>query len=76
MNFPKDKQLHLLAGFLIALVSLLLGTTPLTALGLVILLGIGKELYDLIGRGTPEVADIVYTVLGGLLPIIGVIIWQ
>jgi uncharacterized membrane protein len=69
MNIPKDKQLHFIAGFAIAAISLAIGIPALLTLFVVVLAGVGKELYDLTGRGTPELADIGYTILGGLVPV-------
>lgn len=62
MRIPRDKQLHLIAGFGIGSLALLhpfLWTAvPLAA--------VVKELRDLRGHGTPEVWDAVATIAGGL----------
>lgn len=60
----RDKQLHFIAGFALALVcGALFG--PLIGLGAAVVFGVGKELYDLTGRGTPEMADLWFTIAGG-----------
>ena len=59
---PKDKKLHLIAGMVIFLLSLLF-VSPTMALGLAYAAGIGKELLDkYVISGTPELMDIVATV--------------
>jgi hypothetical protein len=70
-TIPKDKQLHFIAGTLIGA-----GVTEFCALnkikhpalwgiGAGFLAGVGKEIYDKqSGKGTPEFADAVYTILG------------
>ena len=61
-----DKQLHFLGGIVLALAfGLFLGAwVGLTA---AIIAGIAKELYDMTGRGTPDVMDAVATIVGGLV---------
>ena len=64
-----DKKLHLAAGAIIALATLWLN--PITSMALVVLAGVGKEIYDKVsGKGTPEVMDAVATVIGGAVVII------
>ena len=71
-TIPHDKALHAVYGSAAALVGALIGlmlAAPLwaAALALVTLSGFGKEIYDrATGRGNPELADAVVTVLGGL----------
>lgn len=79
-TIPHDKALHAVYGSVAALVGALIGlllAAPLwaAALALVAIVGIGKEVYDrATGRGNPEWADAVVTVLGGLpVVIVGVI---
>ena len=60
----KDKQLHLLAGFIIALCFIWFGA--LVALGAVTAAGIAKEIYDYFFKGTVDIWDAVATVIGGL----------
>lgn len=64
---PRDKQLHFLAGLSLALiVGSLFG--PAMGLGAAVVAGVAKELYDMTtGRGTPEWADLWFTLAGGLL---------
>jgi uncharacterized membrane protein len=63
---PKDKILHVIAGAIIALSTVVLGWW---AMGLVILAGAGKELfYDkMLGRGTFDILDAVATIAGGMV---------
>ncbi len=76
INIPIDKQLHVGVGLLIGLV---LGCRPITAIIVVVLAGIGKELYDYIsnlylgGSHSVEVLDAVATIVGGVT---GVVIVQ
>ena len=60
----KDKQLHLLAGFIIALC--IVWITPFVALVTVIVIGILKELWDKRHGGTVDGWDVIATILGGL----------
>lgn len=70
---PKDKANHALYGVVIfAILSLPLQT--FIALGLTILIGAIKELYDEItGTGVSDIADAGYTALGAVL---GAIIYE
>lgn len=63
-RIPVDKAFHFLAGWAIAATAwpLLVWLAWVPAL----LAGIGKELWDKQGHGTPEVADAAVTALGGL----------
>lgn len=64
-----DKRLHLLGGAATgSTVYKLTGDTD-KALTAVILVGVGKELYDATGRGTVEVEDAVATIVGGILTV-------
>lgn len=73
-TFPlqKDKQLHLAAGFIISGTSSFIAKKlnwrypVLIGFGIGTLAGIGKELYDLTGRGDPTVPDAVATSLGSI----------
>lgn len=73
-NIPSDKALHFIAGLII--VAVLATFFPKAAdhvwLGAVIL-GFGKEIYDLFTDGKFDFVDFVATVLGGLT--IQVLIW-
>lgn len=66
INIPHDKLLHYVAGTIIyALCSLFIG---LYAIVIVLVIAIGKEVYDYVSKkGTPEYMDIIATVLGGLV---------
>jgi len=74
-QIPKDKQDHFAAGVLIGFSSTCITieeTKPAVsfayAIGSAAVIGAGKEIiYDKwMGRGTPELADAVYTVAGGV----------
>lgn len=73
-NIPSDKALHYIAGLII--VAVLATFFPTAAdhvwLGAVIL-GFGKEIYDLLTDGKFDFVDFGATVLGGLT--IQVLIW-
>jgi hypothetical protein len=60
-----DKLCHLLAGIAIAAVMYPFG--PLLAMLAVIVIGIGKEVRDMLGDGMPEVNDALATIAGGVL---------
>ena len=60
-----DKITHALAGAAIAAALLPLGVTP--ALLAVIVVAVGKELWDAQGHGTPDHIDAMATVIGGVL---------
>jgi len=62
----KDKQLHFIAGLAIALVAGSL-VAPLAGLIAAVIVGAAKEIRDMMGYGTPEWLDFLYTVAGGLL---------
>ncbi len=66
MKLPLDKQAHFWAGAAIA-ASVTLYTNPLIGLAACIVVGIGKELRDATGRGTPDVWDAVATVAGAVV---------
>ena len=67
-KLPLDKQLHLLGGAAVAsTVALYAG--PAMGLLACFVAAVGKELYDMTGRGTPDVWDAVVTILGGLVVI-------
>lgn len=61
---PEDKANHFVYGSLVAFIGLFFD--PLPAAAMVLLVGFGKELYDLVsGRGTPDGTDALATVAGG-----------
>ena len=64
---PKDKKLHIAAGFIIGSIGACLWGAPF-GFGLAVLAGLGKEVYDKIsGKGTPEAFDSLATVVGGFI---------
>ena len=64
-KIEKDKLLHFVAGSLVyASSSWFLGYY---ALGLVVAVGVGKEIYDHYYNGTVDVLDAVVTILGGVV---------
>lgn len=64
IKIPRDKKLHFIAGLALALV-ISFAITPLVGFIAASACGVGKELYDMTGRGTPEWMDLWYTVAGG-----------
>jgi len=60
-----DKQAHFLAGLAIMLGVSLFGGWVL-GLAAAVVAGIGKEVYDMTGRGTPDYMDAIATSLGGV----------
>lgn len=63
----KDKQLHILAGFLIAMVAQALTESLWVAFLASAVVGAAKEAYDALGHGTVEFWDFLTTAAGGLL---------
>lgn len=73
----KDKQLHFLGSVMLSIgfsILLVMITSYLTAvLGaffLTTIIGIGKEVYDSLGHGTPDIEDVYADVLGTLFGIL------
>jgi hypothetical protein len=60
---PRDKLAHFLAGIAVAAVVYPFGVIP--ALIVVVIAGLAKEVWDMQGNGTPEMADFLATVSGG-----------
>lgn len=67
MKLPIDKQAHFLAGAAIAATLALYTGLPLWGILACIVAGVGKELYDLTGRGTPDVMDALATIAGSVV---------
>lgn len=73
-TIPRDKQLHIAAGTEIGFISSVLTVEkkPLVsfvwAVGSATVIGVTKELgYDkMLGKGTPEIKDAAWTVIGGV----------
>jgi uncharacterized membrane protein YeaQ/YmgE (transglycosylase-associated protein family) len=65
---PKDKLLHLIAGFVIALVGTML-FDKITGLGLAVIAGAFKEIYDYHNpkKHSVEFLDFIATVVGGVI---------
>lgn len=63
IRVPLDKAFHFLAGWAIAAT---FQSAPLIAAALVAMAAIGKEIWDKRGHGTPELMDVVATLLGGV----------
>ena len=76
MKIAKDKQLHILAGFIVAVVAQVLTGSPLVALLASVVVGAAKEAYDATGRGTVDLWDFVATVAGGALFVVPLLILQ
>ena len=68
---PIDKKLHFGAGLLIAILAGLL-FNGLYGLALAIVAGIGKEIYDYIDYGKPDVTDAIATWIGGVVGYIAI----
>jgi hypothetical protein len=62
-KFPMDKAFHFLVGWAIAAT---FQSMPLVAAALVAVAAIGKEVWDKRGHGTPELADCLATLAGGV----------
>lgn len=62
----KDKLLHFIAGMLVAVIVLIV-LPWWAALAAAVLAGAAKEIIDYYGYGAPELADFLYTALGGLI---------
>ena len=60
---PIDKAFHFLAGWAIATT---FQSMPLIAAALVVAAAVGKEIWDKRGHGTPELADCLATLAGGV----------
>ncbi len=59
MKIAKDKKLHFLVGFAIAF---------FLNIYLVVIVALAKEVRDKVSKkGTPELLDFIYTVVGGIL---------
>lgn len=65
MLVEKDKQLHFIAGLLIYIIFHFL-FNPAIAFIFVVIIGATKEGIDYCGYGTPEIADFLYTLIGGI----------
>ena len=75
VRIPEDKLRHYLAGSLAAsgggLHSVLLGALLCAALA------IGKEVYDRVSkRGTPDLLDVVWTLIGGAAVLLPLAVWR
>ena len=66
---PHDKALHIIAGSLIAAVFLFFD--PVLAICMVALAGIAKEGWDLADGKQFSWPDLLFTIAGGFIPIIG-----
>lgn len=63
----KDHLLHFIAGTYTVLATMMFTTDIVVIIAVLAFIAIGKELiYDkCLGKGTPEVSDVIATVLGG-----------
>jgi hypothetical protein len=67
---PVDKANHFIVGTIIYVLSAFI-LSPLFAMIPVIIIGLSKEIYDYITKkGTPDIIDFLFTVLGALPPLI------
>ena len=76
LNIGDDKMYHMLAGIGIVLVGTALGLPIIITLFILIGFGVGKEVYDSLGYGTPDLWDALFTVLAGIAVIVIIIIIQ
>ena len=69
-SIPTDKQGHFIVGLLIY--TIIHFISPIIGLGAVAIAAVGKEIYDYFhqDKHTPEIADAVATILGGLTGLI------
>lgn len=65
-----DKAYHMIAGFIIALLTGWLTRDVLIGFTFALLAGIAKEIYDYYGNGTSEMNDIIATAQGGAIGLI------
>ena len=63
----QDKLAHLFAGYFVAHICWLLTGDIILSLALATYAGIAKELYDEFKRGAFSVADLIFTIVGGIL---------
>jgi hypothetical protein len=67
---PVDKANHFIAGTLIYVLSAII-FSPIFAIIPLVMIALGKETYDYITKkGTPDVIDFLFTILGALPPLI------
>ncbi|GLI56319.1 hypothetical protein PM10SUCC1_18330 [Propionigenium maris DSM 9537] len=76
MRIPGDKVVHLLAGALIALTALLLTGNSLIAVAMAVVAGAWKEWWDSRGHGQVELADLMATIVGGILAVTSVELYR
>lgn len=62
-----DKMLHMLAGFIIALLAIIITNDIVVGLLASFVAGAAKEIWDYFGQGTTEKADLLATVQGGFV---------
>lgn len=65
MKIPIDKQLHFFSGMALAGLASPFGL--LTAIVIVLVIAVAKELRDSLGYGTPDAWDAGATICGGML---------
>lgn len=67
MKIPYDKQLHFGAGFVSSLIICTLTKSTVAGIGVALILGASKEIYDYFYGGDVEFLDVVATVFGGII---------
>ena len=65
LEIPKDKKGHMIAGMTLMSITKVLEIK--NGMTLVLLAGIGKEVYDFYTGGTVETGDVIYTLGGAVL---------
>ena len=65
-----DKLMHMIAGFIISLLTGWLTHNVLIGFTVALVAGVVKEVYDYFGHGTSELNDIIATAQGGAIGLI------
>jgi len=74
-KIPKDKLLHFFVGSIILFLSLLFFNTTVSVSIVVATAAVKEIIYDdFLGKGTPEVADFVYTILPCIFYLINILL--
>ena len=65
--FVNSYHLHMIVGFILMIIAVILIRNPIIAFTIVIIAGAGKELYDYIDYGQFDIWDMLFTILGGII---------
>ena len=69
-----DKLKHMIAGFIIAMLTGWLTHDVLIGFSFALIAGVAKEIYDYFGHGTSELNDVIATAQGGAIGLVVLII--